>query len=138
MDAEVVRQLRMVIGWVLMIRRDAGSCRIILWIVSYRLDRILSYRLYCIWKHRILCAGWLLPGWYGWDGWTGWGVGQTGVGRTDISNHQNGSATIGTGIGAPKLALEGQQDMGIDGCHQLRRCYKDVEYLCRKSKAIQI
>ena len=79
------------------------------------LDRIVSARLYCIvsfsigWvrKHWLLRIGWLLPGWDGWDRWTGWGVGATGVGRTYVSRRQNRRATVGSGTGAPLLALQG-------------------------------
>ena len=31
---------------------------------------------------------------------------------TDVSRHQNGSATIGAGTGAPPLALEGRRAVG--------------------------
>ena len=59
------------IGWVFMIRGDAGSYRIVVWIVSYcRLNRIVSYVL-----DRIVSAGlyqeilvfmcWLVTGWMG-------------------------------------------------------------------------
>ena len=92
----------MVLGWVFMIRAEAGSYHILGWIVSYRrTDRILSagldcivfYRLDHIRKHWILCASWLLAGW---DRWTGWDVGGTGMGWTDVSRRRNGSATIGS------------------------------------------
>ena len=84
MDDEAVRQLRMGIGWVFLIRGDAGSYRIIGWIVSYRrMDRIVSlaesYRigwivLYCInWivsgnTGFYALAGYWLDGTYGMDG----------------------------------------------------------------------
>ena len=49
MDAEAVRQLRMCLEWVFVVRGDTGSYRIISWIVSYfRLDCIISDRLYII------------------------------------------------------------------------------------------
>ena len=78
---------------------------IVIWIVSYCLDRIVSYHIvsyrilsycivssgsycivlivsYCIIsdgsEHWLLCAVWLLPGWDGWYRWTGWGVGGPG------------------------------------------------------------
>ena len=133
--------------WVFLVRGDIRSYHIIGWIVSYCwLHSIVSsYRSYSIgWigsypigrirKHWLLCAGWLLAGW---DRWTGWGVGGTGVGRKDVRNLQNGSATMGARTGAPPLALEGRWDMGSGGWHQLRWCCKDVEYLCRRSKIIQ-
>ena len=81
------------------------------------------------------CAGWLLPTW---DGWTGWGVGGTGVGRKNVSIRRNGSATMGAVTGAPPLALEGRRAMRSGRWHQLCRCCKDTEYLCRRSKIIQI
>ena len=137
--------------WVFLVRGDTESYRIVGWIVLYcRMDRIISpagsyhigwigsYRTGCIRNHWLLCAGWLLAGWGGWEGWTGWGVGGTGVGRTDVNTRRNGSATMGAGTGAPPLALEGRWAMGSGGRHQLRRFYKDTEYLCRRSKIIQI
>ena len=126
------------LGWVFLIRGDAGSYHIFGWIISYRLDLIISYRLDRIRKHWLLCAGWLLDVWEGWDGWTGWGVGETEVGRTDVSRRRNRSATIGTGTGAPSLALEGRRYVGSGGYHQLRWCCKGAEYLCCSSKIIQI
>ena len=56
-----------------------------------------------------------MAGWDGRDGWTEWGVGGTGVGRTDVSTRQNGSATMGTRTGAATLYLEGLRDMGSGG-----------------------
>ena len=141
MNAEAVRQLRMGLEWVFLVRGDTGSYRIIGWIVSYcRLDCIISsaglYRIVWIRKHWPLCASWLLYGWDGWDGWTGWGIGETGVRRTDVSNRQNRSATMDVGTGAPPLALEEKRDMGSGGWHHLGWCCKDAEYLCRRSKII--
>ena len=133
MDAEVVRQLRMGLEWVFLVREDIGSYRSIVWIVLYCcLNRIVLsaglYRIgwigsYCIgWtrKHWILCAGWLLAGWDRWDGWTGWGVGGTGLGRTDVITRQNGSPSIGARTGEPLLALERSWAVGSSGWHQLR------------------
>ena len=129
--------------WVFLIRGDTGSYCIIGWIVSYCwLDRIVSsagsYRIGWIRKHWILCAGWLLDGWDRWDGWTGLGVGGTGVRRTDVSTHRNGSAVMVAGTGAPPLALEGIQAMGSGVWHQLCWCCKGAQYLCRISKIIHI
>ena len=45
---------------------------------------------------------------------------------------------MGSGTGAPPLDLEGWWAMGSGGLHQFRRCCKDAEYLCRRSKIIQI
>ena len=75
------------------------------WIGWIGLDQIVSYRLdeYTL----DLCTGWLLIGWDGWDGWTGWGIGGMGVGQTDVSTCQNGSATVGAGAGSPPLDIEG-------------------------------
>ena len=84
------------------------------------------------------CAGWLLPTWDGWDKWTGWDVGGTGVRRTDVSTRRNGSATMVTGTGSPPLDLEGRHAMRSGSWHQLCQCCKDTEYLCRRSKIIQI
>ena len=83
-------------------------------------------------------AGWLLPTWDGWEGWTGWGVGGTGTGQTNVSTRRNGGATMGAGTGAPPLALEEQRAMRSGSWHHLYRCCKDVDYLCRRSKIIQI
>ena len=105
---------------------------------SYRIGWIVLYRLDCIRKHWILRIGWLLPGWDGWGGWTGWDVGGTGVGLTEFSRRQNGSATIGTGTGASPLALEGRQAVGSGGWHQFYLCCNGEEYLCRSRKTIQI
>ena len=44
----------------------------------------------------------------------------------------------GTGTGAPPLALEGRRAMWSGSWHQFCRCCKDAEYLCRRSKTIQI
>ena len=80
MDAEAVRQMRMGLGWVFMIRGDA------IWIVlDYWLDHNVLAGLYRIgWivslNTGFLCAFWLLAGWDGWDGWTGWNIGETGAG----------------------------------------------------------
>ena len=104
----------------------------------WRLYWIVSYRIGLIRKHWLLHIGWLLPGWDGWDRWTGWGVGETGVGWTNVSTRRNGSATMGAGTGAPPLALEGQRTMRSGSWHQLCWCCKDAEYLCRRSKIIQI
>ena len=86
-------------------------------------------------KHWLLRIGWLLTGWY-W--WTRWGVSGTGVGRTDVSRRQNGRATMGAGTGAPPLDLEGRRAMRSGRWYQLCQCCKDAEYLCRRSKIIQI
>ena len=141
MDAEAVRKLWMGLEWVFLARVDTGSYRIIDWIVSYfRLDHIVSAGLDRVvsagsGNTGFLWAGWLLAGW---DRWTGWGVGGAGVGRTDVSTHRNKSATMGAGTGALPLALEGRRAIGSGGWHQLRRCCKGAEYLCRRSKIIQI
>ena len=138
------------IGWVFLIRGEAGSYRIFVWIVLYRwLDRIISagldcivlavsyrigwivsYWMGCIRKHCLLCAGWLLAGW---DGWTGWDIGGMGVVCTNVSRRLYGSGTIGTGMGAPPLALEGRQAVGSGSWYQLRWCCKGADYLCQRS-----
>ena len=137
--------------WIFLVRGDTGSYSIIIWIVSYcRLDCIISpagsdrivwiglYHIGWIRKHWLLCAGWLLAGWEGWYRWTGWGIGGTGVVRMDVITRLNRSATMGSGTGAPTLALEGRQAMGSGGWHQLCRCCNDADYLCWRSKIIQI
>ena len=59
-------------------------------------------------------------------------------GGTKFSRRRNGRATIGAGTGAPTLALEERRAVGSGGWHQLHRCCKGAEYLCRSSKIIQI
>ena len=133
MDAKAVRQLRIGIGWILMVRGDAGWIVLAYWLDhillfgSYHIGWIVSYWLDRIKKHWLLCAGWLLDGW---DGWTGWDVGGMGVGWTDVSRRGSRSATIVGGTGAPPLALEGRQAVVSGGWHQLHQCCKDAEYLC--------
>ena len=131
------------IGWIVSYCQldrivSAGSHPNVGWIISYWLDWIISYRIGWIRKHWLLCTGWLLPGWYRWDGWTGWGVCGKGVGRTEVSTRRNRSATMASGTGAPLSALEDRRSMGSGSWHQLCRCCKDAEYLCRRSKIIQI
>ena len=78
-------------------------------------------------------AGWLLQTRYKCMGrWL------DGVGQSNISNHQKGSATVGAGTGAPLLALEGRRAIRSGRWHQFRWCCKDAEYFCRRSKIIQI
>ena len=45
---------------------------------------------------------------------------------------------MGARIGAPSLALEGWRAMRSVSWHQLCRCCKYAEYLCQRSKIIQI
>ena len=139
-----MRQLRMGLGWVFLIRGEAGSyCivssarsyRIVGWIVSYRLDLSISYRLDCIRKHWLLFAGWLLSGW---DRWTGWEVSGMGVVWTNVSRRRVRSAAIGARMGAPPLDRECRQAVGSGDWHQLRQCCKGEDYLCRRSKITQI
>ena len=71
MDAEEVRQLRMGLGWVILIRGDAGwivldyrldcivSHRIVGWIISYRLDWIVSY------QETLAFMRWMVTSWMG-------------------------------------------------------------------------
>ena len=47
-----------------------------------------------------------------------------------------GPALEGARTGAPPFALVGQRAAGSGDWHQLRRCYKGVEYLCQSSKII--
>ena len=83
---------------------------------------------------------WLVSAWMGQMDWMGhwWDGGGTGVGRANVSTRWNGSATMGTGTGAPPLALEGRRAMRSGSWHQFFRCCKDAEYLCWRSKIIQI
>ena len=63
MDAEAVRQLRMGLGWVFLIRGDTG------WIVlAYRLDRIVSAGSY---QETMAFMIWLVTGWMRWMEWMG-------------------------------------------------------------------
>ena len=114
--------------------------RIVGWIASYRPDWIVSYRLD---QKTLYFMRWLVTGWMGLTGrmeWMGhwWDGGGTGVGRTDVSIHRNGSATMGAGTGAPPLAIDRRQDMGRGVWRQLCQCCKDADYLCQRSKIIQI
>ena len=64
MDAEAVRQLRMGLGWVFLIRGDAG------WIVlAYRMDRIVSAGSY---QETLALIRWLVTGWMGRMGQMDW------------------------------------------------------------------
>ena len=82
---------------------------------------------------------WLVNGCMGQrDGWTGCDVGGKLVGRTNVSTRRNMNATMGIGTGAPPLDIEGMWAMGSGGWHQLRRCFKDMECFCWRSKIIQI
>ena len=74
MDAEAVRKLRMGLGWVFLIRGDAGSYHIIRCIVSYcRLDRTVSssglYRIGWIGSYRTGCIVSGNTGFYALDGY---------------------------------------------------------------------
>ena len=119
-----MKQLRMVIGWVFLIRGYAG------WIVlDYQMDHIIlsglysipwivSYRMDCIVLDGLYRIGWILSGntgfyalagyWLdvtdGTDGLDGTLVGQGWDGGTDVSRSQNGSATIGALTGSLPLS----------------------------------
>ena len=96
---------------------------------SYRIGWIVSYGMDYISKHWPLCAGWFATGWIGRMDWMGrwWDIGG-----------MEGLTLAGAGTGAPPLALEGQRAVESGGWHQLHRCCKGAEYLCRRSKKIQI
>ena len=49
-----------------------------------------------------------------------------------------GPTLAGAGTGAPPLALERRRAVGSGGWQKFCRCCKDVDYLCRSSKMIQI
>ena len=76
MDAEAVRQPRMGLGWVFIIRGDSGSYCIIGWIVSYcQLDCIVSAGSY---QETLYFMRWLVTVWMGWVEWMGrWWDGRT-------------------------------------------------------------
>ena len=121
--------------WVFLIRGYTGSYFIIVCIVSYCwLDRIVSDVLDCIvsdgsgntWFYEL--AGYWLYGTDGTDGLDGALVVRVWDGRT--------LAPAGTGV--PPLDLEVRRAMGSGGWHQLRWCCNDAEYLCQRSKIIQI
>ena len=83
--------------------------------------------------------GWLVCYWLnGTDGLDRKLVGQRWDGGTGVSRRQNESATIGAGMGAPPLTLEGRRAVGRSGWNQLHRCCKGAEYWGRSSKIIQI
>ena len=135
-----LRQLRMGLRWLFLIRGDAG------WIVSsYWLDHIVpagSYRIGWIisyWLDHIVLAGsyqdtlafmrWLICYWLcGTDGLDG-----TLVGRGWYVPTLAGAVT-----GAPPLALKGKQAVGSGGWHQFCWCCKGVDYLYWSTKIIQI
>ena len=112
----------------------------IVWIVldgSYQLDHIGQIVLAGLYRYRswvcsekmdfirCLVCYWL----DGTDGLDGKLVGRGWDGGTDVSRRR---------IGAPTLALEGRQEVGSGGWHQLPRCRKGAEYLCWSRKIIQI
>ena len=70
-------------------------------------------------------AGYWLDGTDGTDGTDGALMGR-GVVRMDVRTRRNGSTTMGSGTGAPPLALKGRRDIGSGGWHQLRRNCKDA------------
>ena len=59
------------------------------------------------------------------------------MGRWWDRDGMEGPTLVGSGMGAPPLALEGRRAVGSGGWHQLRRCCKGAEYLCRSIKIIQ-
>ena len=90
------------------------------------------------WERHSWPAGYREQGTNGTDGLDGALAGRGWDGRTNVSGCRNGSATVSAGTGAPPLALGGRRAMRSGSRHQFRRCCKDAEYLCRRSKAIQI
>ena len=86
MCAEAVSQMSMGLGWVFLIRGDAGSYPIISWIVPYcKLDRIVSFSgLYCIVWIGLYRMGWLVSGNTGFYALAGyWLDGMDGMDGTD-------------------------------------------------------
>ena len=106
MDAEAVRQLRMGLGWVFLIRGDAGwvvglssgSCCID-WIVLYQLDRIVSDGIYRI--------GWIVSGNTGFYAlavyWLKRMDGTDGLDGTLVGRGWDGPTLAPVGTGAPPL-----------------------------------
>ena len=60
------------------------------------------------------------------------------VGRWWDVGGMEGPTLAGAGTGAPPLALERRRAVGSGGWQQFFWCCKDVDYLCRSSKMIQI
>ena len=122
MNAEVVRQLRIGLGWVFLIRGDAS------WIIlAYWLDRILLAGLYCI--------GWIISGKTGFYALSGYWLdgtdGTDGLDGTLVGQGWDVPTLVGAGTGASPLAPERQRHhwifmrwvyMGSGGWHQLCRC----------------
>ena len=103
-----------------------GLYRLIDWIVSYRLDRIVSSGLYqetLDFMRSLVC--------YCHDG-------TDGLYGALVGRGWYGPTLAGARTGVPPLALEGRRLVGGGGWHQLHWCCKGAEYLCRSSKIIQI
>ena len=83
--------------------------------------------------------GWIVSGNTGFYVLAGYWLDETnGMDGTLMGRGWDGPALAGAGTGAPPLALEGRRAVVSGGWHQLCRCCKGAEYLCRSSKIIQI
>ena len=103
-----MRQLRMDPKWVFLIRGDTGSYRIIGWIVSHRLDRIVSSGL-----DHIVSAGSVNTSFYALAGY--WLDGTDGLDVALVGRGWDGTTLAPTGMVAPPLALEGRWSARIFG-----------------------
>ena len=112
MDAYSVRQLRMGNGWVFLIRGDAVSYRIIVWIVLYCwLDHIVSSAgSYCIGWIGLYRIGWIVSantGFYLLSGyWLDGMDGTDGLYGVLVGWGWDGPTLAGAGTGVPPLTPE--------------------------------
>ena len=87
----------------------------------------------------LYCIGWIISGNTGFYALAGyWLDGTDGLDGTLVGRGWDGPTLAGARTGVPPLALERRRAVGSGGWHQLRRCCKGVDYLCRSSKIIQI
>ena len=146
-----MRQLRTGLEWVFLVRGDVSSVSLdglyrIGWILSYCIVSAGSYPIGWIGSYRIVSyrldqntgfyalAGYCLDGTDGLDGAL---VGR-GWGGPTLAPTRTGAPPWAPEKGSPPLDLEGWQDIGSGSWHQLCWCCKDADYLCRRSKIIQI
>ena len=101
------------------------------WIISYCIGWIRLYRIVLSRSGNTgLCA---LSGYF-----LDWMDGMDGLDGALVVRGWDGRTLAGTRTGAPPLDLEGRRAMRSGSWHQLCQCCKDAEYLCRRSKRIQI